>query len=92
MPEGFRPAKFSKWSEFWKKWHNWLTANDVSALQACLAFPLSFPEVDRVVVGAEGVRQLTQIIYAANNTMQVSIPDFSCKDEDLIDPSRWDKI
>lgn len=89
MPQSAIPPKFVPWSDLWDRWHNWLSNHDVSAVQACLAFPLGFPEIDRVVVGADSVSQLAQIIGAANSTPLVDLPDLHCDAEDLINPGRW---
>ncbi len=89
MPQTAIPPKFAPWSDLWKRWHEWLTDRDVAAVQACLAFPLSFPEIDRVVVGADSVNQLEQIIGAANSVLQVDLPDLQCEEENLINPARW---
>jgi aryl-alcohol dehydrogenase-like predicted oxidoreductase len=89
MPEATRPAKFSPWSDLWSIWHDWLSRHSVSAVQACLAFPLSFSEIDRVVVGADSVSQLGQIISAAASAALIDFPDLHCEAEDLINPVRW---
>lgn len=83
------PEKFSPWSELWSTWHRWLAQHSMSAVQACLAFPLSFPEIDRVVVGADSVSQLDQIITAAVCTLPDDLPDLCCDAENLINPARW---
>jgi aryl-alcohol dehydrogenase-like predicted oxidoreductase len=83
------PAKFSPWGGLWQKWHRWLEDQDASAVQACLAFPLSFLEIDRVVVGADSVWQLAQIVSAANSQRISDLPDLQCKDEKLINPAKW---
>lgn len=92
MSKGTVPDKFSTWSDLWGKWHDWLSRNNVSAVQACLAFPLSFPEIDRVVVGADSVNQLQQIISAAASVAPDDFPDLQCEDENLINPARWSKL
>lgn len=89
MPQMAIPAYFSSWAGLWNKWHSWLASNNISAVQASLAFPLSFPEIDRVVVGAENVRQLTQIICAATSTAPDVFPDLNCDAENLINPACW---
>jgi len=83
------PAKFTSWSDLWNRWHFWLAINKSPAVATCLAFPLSFPEIDRVVVGADSVSQLTQIIEATKNLPEGDFPEISCDDENIIDPSRW---
>ena len=43
MPQAAIPTKFSGWNHLWCRWHQWLGDCDISAVQACLAYPLSFP-------------------------------------------------
>ena len=89
MPRDAIPAKFSRWSVLWDNWHQWLRRRDESALRACMAFPLSIPEIDRVLVGAESVDQVRQILASAGGRPVTSIPDLSSPDEELIDPAKW---
>lgn len=86
------PKKFSPWVDLWSKWHHWLAHHNVSAVQACLAFPLSFPEIDRVVVGADSVSQLEQVITAATGVAPVDLPDLHCDAENLINSARWSQL
>jgi len=92
MPEFARPEKFSPWSALWHHWQEWLTEHRISAVQACLAFPLSFAEVHRVVVGADGLGHLQQIIKAATGVLPVSFPDIGCETESLINPVLWGNL
>ena len=92
MPRADIPPKFAHWTYLWSSWHNWLAHHSISAVQACLAYPLSFPEIDRVVVGADSVGQLEQIISAALSGVSDDLPDLRCEDENLINPARWSKI
>lgn len=93
MQQAQRPEKFSAWSNTWNKWHDWLDSNPISSLHACLSYPLAFPEIDRVVVGADSVQQLQEIIEASNNPILLTeLPDLACNDENLINPSRWSQL
>jgi aryl-alcohol dehydrogenase-like predicted oxidoreductase len=92
MPQTAIPPKFAPWSDLWERWHKWLSDHDVSAVQACLAFPLSVPEIDRVVVGADNVSQLEQVISAAASDVPSDLPDLSCDAENLINPARWSHL
>lgn len=92
MPQASIPHKFTPWSDLWSNWHNWLSHHDISAVQACLAYPLSFPEVDCVVVGADSKRQLEQIIDAASSVVPDHMPDLRCEDENLINPAHWPRL
>ena len=86
------PSKFSPWSDLWIKWHDWLSRNNVSAVQACLAFPLSFPEIGRVIVGADSVDQLQEIITAATSVAPDVFPDLHCDAEYLVNPALWSQL
>jgi len=88
MPLSSIPAKFSAWNDLLTSWHAWLSEHEISALQASIGFSLAVSEIDRVIVGAESVLQLNEIIDAAQ-TIPESFPDLLCKDENLINPSRW---
>lgn len=92
MPRSAIPSKFAPWTELWDKWHNWLACHSVTAVQACLAYPLAFAEVDRVVVGADNKSQLEQLIGAALSVAPDALPDLGCDDENLINPARWSQI
>lgn len=86
------PSKFLKWDSLWRTWHKWLADSRISAVQACLAFPLSFSEIDRVIVGADSVSQLSQIISATKRPTNLNLPNMQCDDEDLISPARWAEL
>jgi len=92
MPENAIPAKFAPFSHLLKRWHIWLAEQNISAVQACLAFPLAFPEIDRVVIGADSVQQLKQLIEAASPIFSNQLPDLSCDNENLINPSLWNRL
>lgn len=86
------PCKFSTWSGLWSKWHQWLSENNVLALQASLAFPLSFSEIDRVVVGADSVNQLAQILNVAHSQKRNNFPEICSEDQNLINPINWGQL
>jgi len=92
MPQDSIPKKFLPWCDLWRKWHDWLSHHAVSAVHACLAFPLSFPEIDHVIVGADSVSQLEQIITAATRVAPFDLPDLHCDAENLINPARWPSL
>lgn len=92
MAQANIPAKFSPWHALWDVWHRWLSCHDISSVEACLAFPLSYPEIDRVVVGANNLEQLEQIINAANRQPINDLPDLQSEDENLINPANWEKL
>ncbi len=87
------PSKFLPWDGLLQMWHKWLADQSVSAVQACLAFPLSIPEIDRVVIGVDSISQLSQIISATTKwTANISMPNLQCDDEGLINPAKWNQL
>lgn len=92
MPRSAIPSKFTPWSRLWDHWHDWLAGHSVSPLRTCLAYPLSFPEVDRVVIGADSEAQLAQIIDAGLHGVSDELPDLHCDDENLINPANWSRL
>lgn len=89
MQKNSIPPKFSSWEHIWATWYKWLESSGCSALQACIAFPLSFPEIDRVVVGADTSDHLLEIISAVRSNVVTKFPDIQCDDEQLINPALW---
>ncbi len=89
MSQGEQMQKFEPWSDLWDQWNRWLSENRISAIQACLTFPLGFSEIDRVVVGAVSTGQLEELVTAAGTPVTEELPDLHCTDEHLINPSRW---
>lgn len=81
--------KFSSWEHIWATWYKWLESAGCSALQACVAFPLSFPGIDRVVVGVDTSDHLLEIISAVRSKVVMKFPDIQCDDEHLINPALW---
>ncbi len=82
------PKKFMTWSALWREWDFWLKIHDISALEACLAFTLQCQDVDRVLVGADGLGHLVEILNASKSSL-TSFPNISCDDERLINPAGW---
>lgn len=89
MPRVAIPSKFAPWGILWDKWHEWLGCHSLTAVEASLGYLLSFPEIDRVIVGADTVNQLQQIISAEVSASPDDFPDLQCADDSLINPARW---
>jgi aryl-alcohol dehydrogenase-like predicted oxidoreductase len=92
MPSGQRPTKFARWADIWSEWSRWLERNKLTPLQACLAYVLSFAEVDRVIIGVDSLAQLNEI-FAASHTTLTSLPDWPQPiDTNLINPAHWSQL
>jgi len=87
------PEKFERWSKLWDKWHHFLGEEKVTPLSACLSYPLSIKEVDRVVVGVDSAAQLRDIVEVTKNTKQkIDMSFMTSNDSKLINPSLWNTI
>jgi aryl-alcohol dehydrogenase-like predicted oxidoreductase len=89
MEAGQRPQKFARWREVWLAWHEWLREAGLTPLQACLRHALGFEAISRVIVGVDSVRQLDEILQAAQGPAPQMPDAVRTDDVDLLNPSRW---
>ena len=89
MPPGARPAKFNRWQAHWSAYSEWLRSAELTPLQACLRYSLSFPEVARVIVGVETTGQLQAILEATGGLLPAPPSDLQAHDCDFLNPSVW---
>ena len=90
MERNNRPKYFNRWNLVWDQWHNWLDEQSITSLQACLGFTKSQPEINRVVVGVDSLKQLQEIFTSFEAPTIDSPIVLMSKDIDLINPSRWE--
>jgi aryl-alcohol dehydrogenase-like predicted oxidoreductase len=90
MERNNRPKYFNRWNLVWDQWHNWLDEQSITPLQACLGFTKSQPEINRVVVGVDSLKQLQEILTSFEAPTIDSPIALMSKDMDLINPSRWE--
>lgn len=87
------PEKFERWAGLWDLWSRLLEQKNISPVTVCLAYLLSYPQVDRVVVGVDSCAQLRELVSAAKQVLIDSDFDFvATNDEHLINPSNWDSL
>jgi aryl-alcohol dehydrogenase-like predicted oxidoreductase len=89
MKQSDIPDRFYPWRGLIKKWHEWLSTQNITAVQACLTYLLSHYEIDRVVVGVDNVDQLAEILNDTDGQPITDFPNVQCEDEDLINPINW---
>ena len=89
MSEKDIPTKFDQWTLLWLEWFNWLKKSELSALEACLGYVLSFSEISKIVVGVDSITQLNQVIQATRG-VPLNVPDkLKIDDINLINPANW---
>jgi aryl-alcohol dehydrogenase-like predicted oxidoreductase len=92
MPPSQRPAKFNRWADVWNVWDHWLAREGLTPVQACLRYVTNLSQIDRVVVGVDTIKQLNQIVEAAEGKL-ASLPEFNTlQDTRLINPASWTQL
>ena len=87
------PQKFARWSKLWDQWHEKLKISGVSSLAACLAYPFSLEQVDRVLVGVDVAMQLAEIIQVSDQEgVDLDTSFMTSTDTNLINPSNWNHL
>ncbi len=93
MPRKKIPKKFERWSFVWDKWSSELKKNKFSAIEACLSYPLSLPEVDKVIVGVNSLDQFKEIIKTyQSRRLKIDLSFMESKDLMLINPYNWSDL
>jgi aryl-alcohol dehydrogenase-like predicted oxidoreductase len=92
MPGDLRPAKFQRWQPLWDEWEHWLSANQLTPLEACLRYVLSFNEIRRVIVGVDTLGQFKEIVTAASGNLPPVPAGLQSSDILLLNPSNWHQL
>jgi len=83
------PDYFYQWRPHFKQWMEFYQENGLSALEASLQFIAQVPEIDKIIVGIESERQLTEIVRAINNPVIIESNHLEISDLGLISPVHW---
>jgi aryl-alcohol dehydrogenase-like predicted oxidoreductase len=84
------PEYFHQWKHQFDQWENFLNSAAMTAMTACLHYPLSMPEIDKLIVGVDNQSQFIQIVDAINMVRsKIDIPNFETNDLNLISPINW---
>jgi aryl-alcohol dehydrogenase-like predicted oxidoreductase len=87
------PSKFRRWSHIWDRWNCELAKKSQLPVEVCLAYPLSLPEISKVIVGVDSEFHLKQLVIAAKkNPTQMDYSFMASEDEMLINPSNWSAL
>lgn len=74
-----------------KKYFNFIENNGISKLEAAVSFVKNIKEIDYIVCGINNNSQLQEIIKVYNKTLDLDLgfQDFSCYNENYINPINW---
>ncbi len=93
MPRKKIPKKFDRWSLMWDRWSSELNKKKFTALEACLSYPLSLPEVNKIIIGVNSADHLKEIlkIYKSNRN-EIDFSFMNSSDHMLINPNNWSNL
>ena len=83
------PKYFKKWHNIFDLWHQYLTENKISALDACISFIKNQKDIDKVIVGVDSVIHLNQILKAFKSKRVINNFKLKINNKYLLKPSLW---
>lgn len=89
MPPENRPSYFSPYSETLSTWDEWCRCHGQTPLSAALGFVCQDRQIEKVVLGVDSARHLSEIIAAADRAVANAPDNLATENLALIDPSRW---
>lgn len=95
LPSDRIPSKFSPFRSLIDGWYSWLAgdaAAGMSSVQACIAHVASYASVSRLVVGADSLAQLHNIIEAASAIPLRAPESLASPATPLINPAQWNTL
>jgi aryl-alcohol dehydrogenase-like predicted oxidoreductase len=93
------PKKFNKWNNIFAQWSSEIEKNDLDAVEECLLYPLSLPEISHIVIGVDSFNQFKDIIKLNKNITKLKKKKFNrdwsfmiSNDKKLINPYNWKNL
>ena len=84
------PKFFKAWSSLWDNYIEWQAAQNISPLEACMGFVLSFPQISKIIVGVDSLRQFEQVVNCKFPGLRNFPEEISTDDINLINPRKWE--
>ena len=81
--------KFNRWWPLFDAWERWLDEQHLDALEGCVTAFINDPLIERIVVGVNSKRQLSEIIEVIDSPPCFPPENLCCHDRQLINPSCW---
>lgn len=92
MSNQSRAQKFDRWALLWSQWKSWLLEHQLTPLQACLRYVMSFKEINKIIVGIDSLSQFEEIVLASCGAIP-EVPDYlKTNDPCLLNPTNWNQL
>lgn len=92
MSKDDRPRKFNRWGQLWAEFDTWMDLHQLTALQACLGYAFSFPEISKIIIGVDSLNHLTQCLKSEIIDIPQPPSSLQCSDLNLLNPSNWNSL
>lgn len=84
------PKKFNRWTDLFDRWFLELKKYNLNAAHACMSYPMSLPEIDRIVIGVNTADQLKKLIKLSKTKILNHDLSFMISNDNLlINPNKW---
>ena len=83
------PKYFEKWTNEFVKWNQYLSENNVTALEACISFIRQQKDIDKVIIGVDSVIQLNNILNTFKSKRTINNFNLKINNKYLLKPSLW---
>ena len=81
------PGYFSTWKKEFNDYQEVVKCSGLSLIEYALNFAISIQEIDKILVGVNSKKQLTEIVQVANE--QSNLDAHPINDLDLLNPGLW---
>lgn len=83
-----RPPKFDRWNRLWGDWYLWLKEVELTPLEACLRYALSYSEISRVIIGVDSLKHLKEVLAVAGPIPEIP-KSLRTAPPELLNPASW---
>jgi len=87
LPQEKIPFQFNRWSNIWDQWFLELKKKNLDPIEVCLSYPMSLPEVDRIVIGVNNLDQLKKLIKLSKSKILNHDFSFMISNDNLLKTS-----
>lgn len=83
------PLYFHKWTKVFENWHAYCKNNNLSLLETAVQYIVQIPEIDKIIIGIENEKQLSEILKSLKKYNLTNADHLSVDDVNLICPTNW---
>ena len=81
--------KLKKLKLLLSKWYDWAKKNNINPFHACLEFILNNKNIDKFVIGFNGLNHLKQVVNYKKRNINFQNFRIKTKESNLLDPRKW---